>query len=242
MKKKLIQHKATTLLELIVAISLISVIVIGLFSINMVLSGNSKDYGQRYLLTSETQAALTHILNNATLAVGSGTSDSYGNLDLGIMIGTGNSMTGDPGVPLTGSSPLTKDPNSFCIHQGANNNILNSNNDIWLCYTWSPSSYEINYCTMPFVPATGANSYRGATSCTTNNSTYLGNSFTLPAATFSTAAGGSMAFKVTIQNCINDNASPQTCSSSGTSLDPVNNPEIVKTGTVYPMQEGMQQS
>ena len=71
--KRIFSKTAFTLIELIVSSVLVSVVVLGIFSINSVLNNNNQDYGQRYLVKSETQATLNHILNNASLAVGSGT-------------------------------------------------------------------------------------------------------------------------------------------------------------------------
>ena len=94
------------------------------------LNNNSQDYGQRYLVRSETQATLNHILKNASLAVGYGA--LAGNNE-GIIIGATNASLGDT--------------NSFCIHQpnGNGNNLINyTGGDIWLCYSWSGN--QINWC------------------------------------------------------------------------------------------------
>lgn len=228
--KKIFLPTAITLIELIVATMLVTVVLFGLVSINLVLNNNNQDYGQRFLLNSQTQAVLTHILNNASLAVGTGTTDSFGNLDQGILIG-------QLGVG---------DPNSFCIHQDPNNTPGNYSDDIWFCYSWT-ANYNINYCTMPY-NAAGLN--RGAASCgssgnLTSGPTYLGTAFSMtnPVPTFSMnglAAGNQMVFTITIQNCLNDLAA--SCTSAGTSTDPVNNPEVVKTGSAFPLQQGMQNS
>jgi prepilin-type N-terminal cleavage/methylation domain-containing protein len=216
--------KAFTLIELIVGLVLLSFIVMGIFSISSVLDSNHQDYGQQYLVKSETQTTLNHILNNASLAVGSGTSDSFGNQDLGILIGAGN-------------PPGAGDANSFCIHQAGNNNIINSANDIWLCYTINAN--QIYWCTSTFAAATAFPSFRGAAApCTaaSANYTFLGTAFSIsnPAAPTYTATNG---FSITIQNCYNDSLG--SCSATGTSTDPANNPEIQLSGSVTPPQEGM---
>jgi prepilin-type N-terminal cleavage/methylation domain-containing protein len=221
MKKK---DTAFTLIELIVAMALLSLILLGIFSIGSVLNTNHQDYGQKYLIKSETQTTLNHILNNASLAVGSATSDAFGNQDLGILIGAGN----PPGVG---------DANSFCIHQAANNNIINSAADIWLCYTINAN--QIYWCTSTFTAAASAPSFRGAAApCTgaSTNYTFLGTAYSIsnPSAPAFTAANG---FSITIQNCLNNSLG--TCSATGTSTDPANNPEIQLSGSVTPAQEGM---
>ena len=37
-----------SLLELIIAAALVSVVILGIFAVNNVLTGNNQDYGQRY--------------------------------------------------------------------------------------------------------------------------------------------------------------------------------------------------
>jgi hypothetical protein len=210
--KRFFSKTAVTLIELIVAVSLVSIVLLGLSSINMVLSNNNQDYGQRYLVRSETQATLNHILNNASLAVGSGSAN-----DEGVLIGA-----------------AVGDPNSFCIHQGPNNNIFNNvNNDIWLCYTLS--SNQIKYCTETY---SAGGDPRGAASCTaspniTSGPTFLGTAYSItnPSSSLNSTTG----FSITIQNCLNDSA--LGCNSSGISTLPANNPEVQITGTVFPPQE-----
>ena len=71
--KRIYSKTALSLLELIIATALVSVIILGIFAINTVLSNNNIDYGQRYFVKSETQTTLNHILNNAdTIIPGEG--------------------------------------------------------------------------------------------------------------------------------------------------------------------------
>lgn len=226
--------RAFTLIELIVSLSLVSVVILGIFSINSVLSNNNQDYGQRYAVKSETQVTLDHILKNASLAVGDAATDSYGNSEQGILIGT-----------------AWGDPNSFCIHQdipsgssldttvandpaGAPPNYPNSR---WLCYTWNYTfasvihPYQIGYCSMAYNDS-GAGT-RGAASCNgVGNTLYLGTAYSSPAAsaTFNSATG----FSITLQNCLNNSASSCLGSSS---TDPANNPQVQLSGSVIPAQE-----
>jgi prepilin-type N-terminal cleavage/methylation domain-containing protein len=228
--KNFFSKTAYTLIELIVSLALVSIVLLGIFSVNMVLNNNNQDYGQKYLVKSQTQAVLNQILNNASLAVGSGTTDSYGNLDLGILIGAGL----PPGV---------NDANSICIHQAANNNIVSSAGDIWLCYTWYPAAsatnpYQIYWCTSTFTAATGSGSYRGAAPCTSGSSnfTYLGTAYSMtsPTATYSASTG----FSITLQNCLNDSLASCNGSGVGVSSDPADNPEVSISGSVFPQQQG----
>jgi len=261
--KKLFSKTAITLLELIIASALVSVVILGIFAVNNVLSNNNQDYGQKYLVKSETQTTLNHILNNAALAVGSGInigstlSPVY---DQGILIGSG-----DLGII---SDPVNN-PNSFCIHQdiiptaSLDSSTVNSPptttpydaTSRWLCYTWYASGMahpnQIWYCAMPY--NSSSLPYRGASSCNAASNpnisvqpVYLGTAFTNPTATFSSAAGGQMVFSLTIQNCLNDTpvAAGGTCNPSlpGGSSNPASNPGVQVSGSVYPSQEGMQQS
>jgi len=138
-------------------------------------------------------------------------------------LGVGSGITNDQGI-LIGAGGVG-DQYSFCIHQQPNGV------DTWLCYTWKHNignKYQINYCNRVY-NAAGAN--RGAGSC--NAGTLLGTSYNNPAATATYVNG---VFTVTLQNCLTNSAG--TCKATGISIDPVNNPEVVKTGSVVCLQQG----
>jgi hypothetical protein len=214
---------AFTLIELIIASLLVVVVLLGTFSITNVLSNSGQDYGQRYLVKSETQASLNHVLNNASLAQGSANNN-------------------DEGILYNGNDPGIFDANSFCIHQPGNlvggvntpnSNAINFLNDIWLCYTLAAG--QINWCAEKYTP--GADP-RGASSCTAaplaniiTASTYLGTALNFTP-TFTNAAGGQLLFSIVINNCLDTTLA--TCTPAG---DPVNNPYISVTGSVIPTQE-----
>ena len=123
MKKIFAKIKGLTLIELIIASMLISLILFGVISTNTALNNTGHDSGQRASVTSQTQTTLNHILNNAAMAVGSSAPNNEG-----ILIGENNYGPSD----LTGLG----DTNSFCIHQSPGANILNNaNEDLWLCYS-----------------------------------------------------------------------------------------------------------
>jgi len=222
---KIFSKTAFTLIELLVAITLVTIVLLGVFAINSVLNTNSLDYSNRYSVRSALQATLNHILNNASLAVGSANAN-----DSGILIGA-----------------ITGDANTFCIHQAANANQVSSTSDIWLCYSWSANT--ITWCAETY--STGAVDPRGATSCSspsvslvpTTSVHFLGTSFnsfssTPPGPpTFTPSGASQLLFTITLQGCLNNALG--TCSNTGTSTDLTNNPEFQVTGSVIPTGESM---
>jgi hypothetical protein len=98
------------------------------------------------------------------------------------------------------------------------------------------------------MPYNSALNFQGAANCTSANvigtQVYLGTAFSDPAAaaTFNSTSG----FTITLQNCLNNSETINdslTCNGSGNGIssDPVNNPEVQVSGSVYPSQEGMPQ-
>ena len=255
---------AFSLLELIIASVLVVIVTMGIFAVNGVLSSNSQDYGQKYFVKSETQTTLNHILNNASMAIGSGinvpTLDGGTVADLGILYSTS---------PTTGLGPdslgLFYNANSFCIHQdialvtpldGATVNppstpstppAYNNPASRWLCYTLftplkspCPSSAVLPNCSsyQIWYCASAYNSslaYRGASNCFVNS----GNAMYLGTAySINTPTFSSTAgFNITINNCLDDSAS--TCSGGS---DQADNPTVQLSGNVFPSQEGMVQN
>ncbi len=225
MKNIIFKTTALTLIELIFATTLVSVVLVGLFSITSVLSTNSQDYGQKYLLASQTQATLNHILGNAALAVGS--------------------ASANPAPIVTNAGG---DPNSFCIHQGPNNNILsNANEDLWLCY--SLSGYQISWCAVNYANSPSSCSAAVAAGHLIGGTTvnFVGTAYgitspiiTDPPAPASSPSYTNPTFSIIIENCLNDSAATcvpdcrystaGTCTNGGTT-NPVSNPEVVRYGS-----------
>lgn len=209
--KKNFSKTAFTLIELILSLVLLSVIILGMFSISTVLSNNNQDYGQRYLVRSETQNTLNHILNNASLAVGSATN-------------VGNPSVLDQGIINFTSAGVNQ---NFCMHQ-------QNPGDTWACYefdlTPNDAAYrQICYCNVLY-NLNDPSGYRGAIAA---NCCAVTNSFIGTAYSVSTSFNPTNGFSVTIQNCLNDYAS--TCFSA--TPDPVNNPQVTVSGSVFPLQE-----
>lgn len=256
--KKIFSKTALSLLELVIASVLVVVVILGIFAISSVLKNNNQDYGQRYLVRSETQATLNHILNNASLAIGSGTTVTVAGgtaLDKGILLG--DQMGLDPNGWLD---------HSFCIHQDIDPNKSADYTTLnipptsppgyigsrWLCYDWDPPTMEITYFTAPYNLMTDA--YRGARTAVNdyNNNiaahgltgTFLGTAITNP---FKTGLNAVISFNatsgltITIQNCL-DNTASSCFNSDPTKQDPVNNPQVTLTGSVFPSQSGVQQN
>ena len=263
--KRILNQSAFSLLELIIASVLVSVVILGILSVNNVLSNNNQDYGQRYLVKSNTQTTLNHILNNASLAIGSGTINNN-QPDIGINDATVSGTYG---------------PTSFCIHQDIPPTPTNgytidtmqpnnppsfppySTNSRWLCYTFFPpaavapapySPGEIIYCAMPYRSDLPSSAF-GAADCDTGpvasgaGPLYLGSadqisSSSNPSAPSFTSSGNQMLFSITITNCLDNSVATGTCNSGGAGVsgDPVNNPEVQLSGSISPPQEGMQQT
>ncbi len=209
---KVLSKTAYTLLELIIALVLVTVVVLGIFAVNSVLSNNNQDYGQRYLVRSDTQTTLNHIINNASLAVGSATT----------LTPSGGPPVADLGI-LIGAQMGAANNNSFCIHQ-------NNGADTWLCYVFDPVGFQIKYCNKAY-NLTDPNGYRGAGGSCLAAAQFLGTAFSI--ATVFTNSNGQLLFTITIQNCLNDSA---TCFSAP---DPVNNPNVTVSGSAFPTQVSM---
>ncbi len=214
--------KAYTLIELMVSLILLAFIVLGIFSINQVLNTSHQDYGQKYLVKSATQTTLNHILNDASLAVGSGT--KVGNpavLDLGVLIG---------------AQMGAADNNSFCIHQSPNGA------DTWVCYVFDPASFQITFCNKTYNLGDGTG-YRGASGACLAAGQFLGSAFSIsnpaPPSFVDNPATNQLQFSITIENCLDNSAATCNQGGNGISGDPANNPEAQLSGSVTPPQEGM---
>jgi len=230
--KRIFSKTAFTLIELLVSLFLVSFIILGIFSITMVLNNNGQDYGQRYLVRSATQTTLNHILNNASLAVGTVNAN-----DEAILNGA-----------VAGQAHGLADPTTFCIHQQP----TGVGSDIWLCYSWTntvANPYQINWCAEKY---TAGADPRGASSCSTAQSsgnlapgssiTFLGTAYSiiqtgqssLTSSPYFVPNNSPLIFGINIQNCLNN--SLPSCQTSGISSNPTENPEVQLSGTVTPLQ------
>ena len=241
-----------SLLELIIAAALVSVVILGIFAVNNVLTGNNQDYGQRYLVKSVTQTTLNHILNNASEAIGSGTyivNGASNFQDIGILYGqtgVGNARTfcfhQDISTTLAGGKNIDNNPPNSSPTAPPYTGALNNNPTRWLCYTWYlPTNvnypYQIHYCTKTY---DYTKAYQGAGKCTGATSTYLGTAASNPVLSINFSTTTATGFNITINNCLNNSAG--SCFAQSAPVDPVNNPQVSLSGNVFPAQEGMNQS
>ena len=217
-------QKAYTLLEVMVAFVIVSLVLLGIITTNTSMDTANRAMGLRYTLKADTQAILNHILQNAALAMGSASPG-----DEGII----NGFQGAGG--LSGGNATT-----FCIHQpGTNsggNNIIANPTDIWLCYSYVAANHTLFWCAETY--AAGADP-RTASACSTSGTRIgairtLGSVFSIQPVYTVYSATGQSEFDVAITSCI-DNAAA-TCQAGGTSTSPESNPEIQLSGTVNPLQ------
>ena len=101
-----INNKALTLVELVVASMISTVVIFGLFTIMQAVQNSSSTYGVLNYNTGSVQATVNHIIRNASTVTGT---------------------VGAPGIVLNGANQ------SFCLGQeGA---TIDSLPDTWICYT-----------------------------------------------------------------------------------------------------------
>ena len=116
--------KSVTLIELIIAIVLVSVIILGINSIDSFSRYQVISSSRRAKLQNDLSYCLDHITKNASLAIGNET-------------GAPNSV-----VKITG--------NSLAIFIDANRDGLKGavslNDDRWIKYTFSPANKQLTYC------------------------------------------------------------------------------------------------
>ncbi|MBF0490309.1 MAG: prepilin-type N-terminal cleavage/methylation domain-containing protein, partial [Candidatus Omnitrophica bacterium] len=85
-----ISNKAVTLIEILVATAIASMVLFGALLSTTALQKSANDFGSNYVNRSESSAVLDHILRNAGLAMGS---DMVPGSDKGVLIGADE--TGD---------------------------------------------------------------------------------------------------------------------------------------------------
>ncbi len=210
---KILSQSAVTLIELIMATVVISIILLGITSSQVIFQKNSNYFGNSYFLSAVTDAMLNHILTSASMAIGSAAAN-----DKGILIG--------------GEADNTLPATTFCIHQDVpetpgsgvdypgtvNGDLFTTPNDRWLCYTlYTPFVGNLVYCDWPY---NSSLPNRGATTCVAG--TVLG---TVKSVTPSFGSQQAL-FSVTITNCM-DTSQPSTCGTSS-------NLSVTKTGSVSP--------
>ena len=212
MRKK-INFKAFTLVELLVASGVVGIVMLGVISSNMAMQRDTIDFTKNYSLIQNTNNTLNHILNSASLMVGSPSDVGFAYKTLGTF-SIGIDDLGHPVYAL-----LTGDNNTFCFNQNDPPTYKT-----WVCYTYDPNSYNIYWC-----KSTNTNT------CTGTNGSLLGTAKSMPTVTFTVNPTHDpnqswlkkALFEISIDNCSDPS---QVCSSGGGST----NPFVTKSGSVSP--------
>ena len=150
----LLHKKAITLTELLVTAVIVVVVMMGAVSIDSNVRKSRDQSSKTSLLYLNTRAMVTHILLNASQAVGYGsTSAATKGILLPADMANNNSFCIDQDV-----SPTTTNPN---------NTVTKNGDDRWFCYTFqAPNLFA---CTKTY---DGTKIYRGAGACTAADTNY----------------------------------------------------------------------
>ncbi len=251
---KINQIRSFTIIEILVASIVVSIILLGVITTSISLSNSARFSSGNYFVTQSTQSTLNHILKNAALAIGTPSNPGFVGMNtLWDKDDLGNPIKAPDGTVLEGNPPLSDlvgsgKPSTFCIHQNlslnGSYNILNSNAyHRWLCYTldtatkniyWCARAYDVNNPpgTAGYLSSQPANiNHTGGAPCSTTDN-LLGTATNISTSLSINAAGSSqkVEFQVTIDNCLDPNGNVfGQCVAGGS-----NNPYVQKTGTISP--------
>ncbi len=237
-KMKIYNPIGLTLIELLVASSVIGLIMLGVITSNITLQKNTLDYANSYYVLQNTNQSLNHILAAASLAVGTPNNPGVALYNprpsrCRSTARNGEAYMGQDQTRHNLCAVNSGDPNTFCFHQNVDPTdvtwpgMVDPTKDRWLCYTFS--SPNISWCTKTF--SSGPSSCSGSGNVETGT---LGTaktvtaSFSLNSYCFSIPCDGRQKalFNVTIINCKDPTAN---CSPGN-----ANNPYVVKSGSVSP--------
>lgn len=182
---KIDHFKAITLMELIIASIVVTVVMLGVVSANIILQKDSTSFSNKYYVTEVANTVLSSILADAAQVVGTASAP-------GIVIGAG-----------------TGDANTTCFYQDPNGIIQDTANGKWTCYTYynppSPNQYNIYRCTSNY--SKGSN--QGMKKCNTGaGSTLIG---TASASPWLLTVFNNGLFSLTVDNCWNPAATDNSC-------------------------------
>ena len=154
---KIIHSKSFTLIEVLVASIVVSIIMLGIITSSLSLNNNARYAAGSFYVTQDIQNILNDIHNNAFQAYG--TADNPGfvginsieDIDSGGHAILSQDGSGDPISPA--DLPSGDDSNTFCVHQnlrtdGSFNETFPDANHRWLCYTLI--NYNLYSCVKVF--------------------------------------------------------------------------------------------
>jgi Tfp pilus assembly protein PilW len=138
--------KSFTLVEVLVASIVVSIILLGIITSSLSLNNNARYAAGSYYVTENVQNILNNILNNASQAYGTPDNPGFVGIDanpahLAILDSSGNSIQSSSGGNISAASDLPSgDANTFCIHQnlktdGTFDEAFPDANHRWVCYT-----------------------------------------------------------------------------------------------------------
>lgn len=247
---KINKLKAFTIIEVLVASVVVSIIMLGVITTSISLSNSAKFSSANYFVSQNTQSALNQIIAQASIAIGTPSNPGFVGVDNLIdKDETGADVVDDSGDVLTRSSLTSGSSNSFCIRQNFSvDGDYSSSNPIaynrWACFTFNPSNYNLYSCYKPFdinrLPgsvAYVANAASQPGDCKPSDWGYtlVGTAKVKPVTslTINAAGGGSqkVIYQVTIDNCLDpsEHHGFGVCTAVNS-----NNPYVEKTGIISP--------
>lgn len=229
-----------TLIEVLVASAVVSIILLGVITASISLNNNARYAAGSYYVAQNTQTTLNHILNNASLAIGSPEHPGFVGMSSLTDPYNNGALSYSEGNPPPAAVSSGSDLNTFCIHQnfkpdGSFDNNDPDSNHRWVCYTFNPTNNastanQIYWCIKDFVNDTNTLGFVGPGPCLSSD-TFLGTALNKPTTTVTIndqSGAQQVLFTVTIENCLN----PGDVSCG---LDKSNNPYVSKTGGVSPV-------
>lgn len=244
---KINHSKSFTLVEVLVASLVVSIILLGVITSSIALNNNARYSAGSYYVTQNTQTILNDILNAASQAMGSPQNPGFVGIDdlitdidsSGTVIQTQLGPAGDlSDHELDALNSGDTNNNTFCVHQnlkfdGSFDPINLNLNHRWKCYTFR--GYNLYSCIKVYTdvdcpPNTSCYAANQPGACGAITDKLLGALKVKPRTEFTIDGrqGRTLIFKVTLQSCLNPSATA-TCVDHSSS-----NPYVEKTGKISP--------
>ncbi len=238
---KVQQLKSFTLIEVLVASVVVSIILLGVITSSLSLNNNARYAAGSYYVTENIQNILNDIHSNAFQAYG--TPDNPGFVGISSITNidsTGASIASWNSGNISIADLPSGDPNTFCIHQnlktdGTFDEAFPDSNHRWVCYTFISSNLyscvkSFDATCLPNSSCYQTSSQPGACSSTDTNYRLVGALKVKPVTELRINAQQSgqqeALFKVTLETCLNP--SDVNCGSLSTRSS---NPYATKTGS-----------